>query len=82
MPRVKSSKKKKSSADKEPAKKKKPAARRKKRETVKKPLDYNMEVEKRAYEIFQERSGKQIPGDHMSDWTQAENEIRSKYKIV
>lgn len=37
------------------------------------------EIEKRAYEIFEERMVKNIPGDDMSDWIQAENEVRDRY---
>lgn len=56
----------------------------KKRSTKKtgKKIDINEffdEIEKRAYEIFEERMKTNIPGDDMSDWIQAENEVREKY---
>lgn len=56
----------------------------KKRSTKKssKKIDINKffdEIEKRAYEIFEERMKNKVPGDDMSDWIQAENEVREKY---
>lgn len=33
-------------------------------------------VKKRAFEIFQERQQEDIPGDELSDWFQAEQELR------
>jgi len=37
------------------------------------------EIRKRAQEIFNERGNK--PGDALSDWLQAEKEIKKKYKV-
>lgn len=37
------------------------------------------EIRKRAQEIFHERGNK--PGDALSDWLQAEKEIKKKYKV-
>ncbi|MDD1777845.1 MAG: DUF2934 domain-containing protein [Candidatus Helarchaeota archaeon] len=42
---------------------------------------YNVEIKKRAYEIFQERLKTKKPGDSQSDWIQAEKEIKEKYKL-
>lgn len=39
------------------------------------------EIEKRAYEIYLERKNSHLSGDEMSDWLQAENDIKAKYKI-
>lgn len=39
------------------------------------------EIEKRAYEIFLDRHNTGKPGNEMSDWLQAESEIKAKYKI-
>ncbi len=41
--------------------------------------DYIDEVRARAMEIFHERAGG--PGDELSDWLQAEREIKKKYKL-
>jgi uncharacterized protein YaaN involved in tellurite resistance len=38
-------------------------------------------VEKRAYELYQERVISGAPGDDISDWFQAENEIKKIYKL-
>lgn len=39
------------------------------------------DIEKRAYEIYQERKKSGAPGNEMSDWLAAENEVKAKYKI-
>jgi hypothetical protein len=41
--------------------------------------DYIEEVKKRSYEIFLGRGGQ--PGAEISDWVQAEKEIKAKYSI-
>jgi hypothetical protein len=41
--------------------------------------DYIEEVKKRSYEIFLSRGGQ--PGAEITDWVQAEKEIKAKYKI-
>jgi len=41
--------------------------------------DYIDEVKKRAYEIFIGRGGH--PGAEISDWAQAEKEIKAKYGL-
>jgi hypothetical protein len=60
----------------------------KKTATVKKPKinlpapsleDFMDEIRARANEIYIERAGG--PGDDLSDWLQAEKEIKKKYKI-
>lgn len=39
------------------------------------------ETEKRAKEIFHARSKDDIPGDDLSDWLQAEKEVKEKFGI-
>jgi len=39
------------------------------------------EVEKRAYEIYENRIKNNIAGSDFTDWLQAEKEIKAKYKI-
>ena len=39
------------------------------------------EIEKRAYDIYLERQKTGKPGDDMSDWLQAEKEVKAKYGI-
>jgi hypothetical protein len=60
----------------------------KKTTTVKKPKvavpapnleDFMEEIRARANEIYLERAGG--PGDDLSDWLQAEREVKKKYKI-
>ena len=41
--------------------------------------DFMEEIRARANEIFIKRAGG--PGDDLSDWLQAEKEIKKKYKI-
>lgn len=40
------------------------------------------EIQKRAYEIYLGREAGRLPGDGLSDWLQAETEIKRKYKIA
>lgn len=40
------------------------------------------EIEKRAYEIYENRKKNHIPGDDFTDWLQAQSEIKSKYKMI
>jgi hypothetical protein len=39
------------------------------------------EIEKRAGEIFQKRQETKSEGDALSDWLQAEGEIKERYKL-
>ncbi|URA09997.1 DUF2934 domain-containing protein [Thermospira aquatica] len=39
------------------------------------------EIEKRAYEISIERRSRGLHGDELSDWLQAETEIKEKYGL-
>jgi len=55
-----------------------PAAKRTKKPDLK---DFLEEVGKRAYEIYQERITSSVSGDDISDWFQAEKEIKEKYKF-
>ena len=46
------------------------------------PLEqFKAEVEKRAKEIFLERQETKVAGDALSDWLQAEKEIKAKYRL-
>lgn len=54
-----------------------------KKET-KNDIDLNQflnEVEKRAYEIYENRIKNNIAGSDFTDWLQAEKEVKAKYKI-
>ena len=64
----------------------KSAAAPKAPKTQKKSVKMNInqftgEIQKRAYEIYQSRINGNLPGDSMSDWLQAENEIKLKYQL-
>jgi hypothetical protein len=65
-------------AKKNTAKKSAPAAKRTKKPDLKAFLE---EVEKKAYELYQKRIESGISSDEISDWFQAENEIKEKYKL-
>jgi hypothetical protein len=57
-------------------------AKEKKAGTSKVSLEnFQEEVRKRAEEIYKERVVKNKPGDSLSDWLQAEKEIKRKYGI-
>ena len=43
--------------------------------------DFLEEVEKKAYELYQERIKSGVAGDDIYDWFQAEKEIKEKYKL-
>jgi hypothetical protein len=60
------------------AKKVAPAAKRIKKPNLKVFLE---EVEKKAYELYQERIKSGVSSDEISDWFQAEKEIKEKYKL-
>ncbi|MGA2507305.1 MAG: DUF2934 domain-containing protein [Chitinispirillaceae bacterium] len=46
------------------------------------PLErFKAEIEKRAKEIFLKRQQTKEHGDALSDWLQAEREIKGKYRI-
>ena len=42
---------------------------------------FKAEIEKRAREIFLKRQETKAAGDALSDWLQAEKEIKGKYRI-
>ncbi len=57
-------------------------AREKKSGTPKVSLEnFQEEIRKRAEEIYRERVANNKPGDSLSDWLQAEKEIKKKYGI-
>lgn len=60
------------------AKKVAPAAKRTKKPDLKAFLE---EVEKKAYELYQKRIESGVSSDEISDWFQAEKEIKEKYKL-
>jgi hypothetical protein len=43
---------------------------------------FKAEIEKRAKEIFIKRQTTKAAGDTLSDWLQAEKEIKAKYHIA
>ena len=43
--------------------------------------DFLVEVEKKAYELYQERMKSGAPCDDIADWFQAEKEIKEQYKL-
>jgi len=43
---------------------------------------FKAEIEKRAKEIFLKRQESKTAGDTLSDWLQAEKEIKAKYRIA
>ncbi len=43
--------------------------------------DFLQEVEKRAYELYEDRMNSGMPSDDMADWFAAEKEIKAKYKL-
>ena len=53
------------------------------KEPVKKPTleAYKEETRKRAEEIYKQRLSANKPGDSLSDWLQAEKDIKKKYGI-
>jgi hypothetical protein len=55
-----------------------PATKRTKKPELK---EFLKEVEKKAYEHYQERIKSGISGDEISDWFQAEKAIKEKYKL-
>lgn len=69
---------KKETTKKSTAKKATPAKNRTKKPDLKYFLE---EVEKRAYDLYQERIKSNVSGDEMSDWFQAEKEIKEIYKL-
>ncbi|HOQ41504.1 MAG TPA: DUF2934 domain-containing protein [Smithellaceae bacterium] len=69
---------KKESSRKSTAKKVASTARKTKKPDLQEFLD---RVEKRAYELYQERMITGAPGDDISDWFHAENEIKKMYKL-
>jgi len=63
-------------------------AAQKKAATLKKPArkkvelgEFLEEIRVRAHEIFEERARNGVGGDDLSDWLQAEAEIKKKHKI-
>ncbi len=69
---------KKENPTKSPVKKTVPAVKKAKKPNLQ---DFLVEVQKKAYDIYQERMEAGISGDEMSDWFAAEKEIKEKYKI-
>ncbi len=53
------------------------------KKTSKKPKleDFLAEIQKRAYDIYLERTKNGLPGNELSDWLKAEEEIKEKYGI-
>jgi len=43
--------------------------------------DFLTEIEKKAYEIYQERQSSSLSGNDLSDWLAAEKEIKARYNI-
>lgn len=43
---------------------------------------FKAEIEKRAREIYYKRHGSKAPGDALSDWLQAEKEVKAKRRMV
>jgi|YNPMSStandDraft_2_1061718.scaffolds.fasta_scaffold00011_36 hypothetical protein len=43
--------------------------------------ELQIEIEKRAYEISIERRAQGKPGDELSDWLEAEAEVKAKYGL-
>jgi len=43
--------------------------------------DFLQEVEKKAYDLYQERVKSGLPADDIADWFQAEKEIKKKYNL-
>jgi hypothetical protein len=43
---------------------------------------FKVEIEKRAREIFLKRQETKAAGDALSDWLQAEKEIKTKYRLA
>jgi hypothetical protein len=55
------------------------AATARKKTKKSRPFDFFAEIQKRAYEIYLERTEKQTFGDQISDWVQAERDIKLKH---
>ena len=52
------------------------------KETAKPELKYFLEeVEKKAYDLYQERLKSGAPSDDIADWFRAEKEIKEKYNL-
>ena len=43
---------------------------------------FKAEIEKRAREIYHKRHASKAPGDALSDWLQAEKEVKAKRRMV
>ena len=57
-------------------------AKEAKKQQQKPSLDaYKDEIRKRAEEVFKDRSDRNKPGDELSDWLQAEKDIKKKYGL-
>lgn len=52
-------------------------------QTIQKPdlQDFLVEVQKKAYVIYEERLKADLPGDEIADWFAAEKEIKEKYNL-
>jgi hypothetical protein len=69
-----------------PAKKETTRKSTAKKSAVKSPAkpdlkNFLMEVEKKAYDLYQERIKTSAPCDDIADWFQAEREIKKKYNL-
>ncbi len=60
---------------------KKDAVKNKKRKSILDDILFDVEVRLRAYELYVERKIKGTSGDELSDWFQAEKELKAKYGI-
>ncbi len=63
---------------------KKPAKKTAKKRSPKvKPelKDFLNEIKKRSYELYLERKNNGMPGNEISDWLKAEQEIKVKYNL-
>ena len=43
---------------------------------------YLAEIERKAYEIYEERKQNPVSGDDFTDWLSAEQEINQKYNMA
>jgi len=69
------------------AEKKSPSSPRKKTAPTKTPQtislsDLKNEIDARAHQIYLDRMAAHTPGDELSDWLQAEAEIKKAHKLA
>lgn len=58
-----------------------PAAKKAKKVTKPDLKNFLEEVENKAYDLYRERLNSGVEGDEMSDWFDAEKEIKEKYQL-